>query len=105
MEKRRDTRLAAPNKHSGKIFHALEPITSTRETNAFTRYLLDKLRRHPKRIVFTEGEDLRVLRVAERLVKEEAAVPIPARLRANGFTRSHRRNRVKPALCKRARPG
>jgi len=45
-------------------------------TNAFTSYLLDKLRRHPKRIVFTEGEDLRVLRVAERLVKEEAAVPV-----------------------------
>ena len=45
-------------------------------TNAFTRDLIDKLRRHPKRIVFTEGEDLRVLRVAERLVRAEAAVPI-----------------------------
>ena len=43
---------------------------------AFTAPLIDKLQRHPKRIVFTEGEDLRVLRVAERLVKEEAAVPI-----------------------------
>jgi len=37
---------------------------------------MEKLRRHPKRVVFTEGEDIRVLRVAERLVKEEAIVPI-----------------------------
>ncbi|MFC7339497.1 phosphate acyltransferase [Haloferula chungangensis] len=43
---------------------------------SFTAPLIEKLRRHPKRIVFTEGEDLRVLRVAERLVKAEAAVPI-----------------------------
>lgn len=42
----------------------------------FTAPLLEKLKRHPKRIVFTEGEDLRVLRVAERLVKAQAAVPI-----------------------------
>ncbi|MEP4079569.1 phosphate acyltransferase [Haloferula sp.] len=42
----------------------------------FTAPLIEKLRRHPKRIVFTEGEDLRVLKVAERLVKAEAAVPI-----------------------------
>jgi phosphotransacetylase len=46
------------------------------EPNAFTRFLFDKLRRHPKRIVFTDGEDLRVLRVAERLVAMEAAVPV-----------------------------
>lgn len=45
-------------------------------SNPFTHYLLDKLRRHPKRIVFTEGEDVRVLRAAARLVKEEAAVPV-----------------------------
>ena len=38
--------------------------------------LVEKLRRHPKRVVFTEGEDIRVLRVAERLVKLEAVVPI-----------------------------
>jgi phosphotransacetylase len=44
--------------------------------NAFTKHLIDALRRHPKRIVFTEGEDLRVLRAAERLVAAEAAVPI-----------------------------
>lgn len=43
---------------------------------SFTDPLIEKLRRHPKRIVFTEGEDLRILRVAERLVKAEAAVPI-----------------------------
>lgn len=44
--------------------------------NNFTRPLLDQLKRHPKRIVFSEGEDIRILRVAERLVKEEAVVPI-----------------------------
>ncbi|BCX49141.1 phosphotransacetylase [Haloferula helveola] len=42
----------------------------------FTEPLIEKLKRHPKRVVFTEGEDARVLRVAERLVKAEAVVPI-----------------------------
>ena len=44
--------------------------------NIFTTSLIDKLRNHPKRIVFTEGEDLRVLRVAEHLVELEAIIPI-----------------------------
>jgi phosphotransacetylase len=44
--------------------------------NIFTSQLIDKLRSHPKRIVFTEGEDLRVLRVAEHLVELEAIIPI-----------------------------
>ena len=44
--------------------------------NAVTKLLLDQLRRHPKRIVFTEGEDLRILQVAARLVKLEAVAPI-----------------------------
>lgn len=44
--------------------------------NAVTKQLLDQLRRHPKRVVFTEGEDLRVLQVAARLVKLEAVAPI-----------------------------
>ncbi len=44
--------------------------------NRVTRHLLDQLRRHPKRVVFTEGEDLRVLQAAERLVKEQAVTPI-----------------------------
>jgi len=38
--------------------------------------MIEKLKRHPKRVVFTEGEDVRVLRVAARLVAEEAAAPI-----------------------------
>lgn len=46
------------------------------EPNAFTQRLFDKLRRHPKRIVFTEGHDLRVLRVAREMVRREIAVPI-----------------------------
>jgi phosphotransacetylase len=41
-----------------------------------TRYLLDQLRRHPKRVVFTEGEDARVIEAAARLVQEEVVAPI-----------------------------
>lgn len=53
------------------------PAPSQAEAAAtFTAPLLEKLRRHPKRIVFTDGEDRRVLRVAARLVAEEAATPI-----------------------------
>ena len=44
--------------------------------NDFTGPLLDNLKRHPKRIVFPEGEDVRVLRVSERFVAEQAGVPI-----------------------------
>ena len=38
--------------------------------------LLEQLRRHPKRVVFTEGEDIRVIRAAARLVAEEVVAPI-----------------------------
>lgn len=41
--------------------------------NDFTGPLLDNLKRHPKRIVFPEGEDVRVLRVSQRFVEEQAA--------------------------------
>jgi phosphotransacetylase len=44
--------------------------------NPFTRFLFEKLRNHPKRIVFTEGEDPRVVQAARRLVELEAAAPI-----------------------------
>lgn len=54
----------------------MEPSSQAQAAARFIDPLLEKLRRHPKRVVFTEGEDLRVLRVAERLVKEEAVVPI-----------------------------
>jgi phosphotransacetylase len=40
------------------------------------RHLLDQLRRHPKRVVFTEGEDIRVIEAAARLVGEEVVAPI-----------------------------
>jgi phosphate acetyltransferase len=39
-------------------------------------HLLGQLRRHPKRVVFTEGEDLRVIEAAARLVHEEVVAPI-----------------------------
>lgn len=53
---------------------AISPETTP--GNAVTRYLLEQLRRHPKRVVFTEGEDIRVIRAAARLVEEECIAPI-----------------------------
>lgn len=41
-----------------------------------TQILIDQLRRHPKRVVFTEGEDVRVIAAAARLVADEAVAPI-----------------------------
>jgi phosphate acetyltransferase len=52
--------------------HPAEPITG----NHIVHHLLDQLRRHPKRVVFTEGEDIRVIRAAARLVREEVVAPI-----------------------------
>lgn len=46
------------------------------EDNNLTKQLFETLKRHPKRIVFTEGEDLRVLQAAETLVHLEAVAPI-----------------------------
>lgn len=54
------------------------PDFSTEPTpgNAVTRHLLEQLRRHPKRVVFSEGEDIRVIKAAVRLVAEEVVAPI-----------------------------
>ena len=46
------------------------------EANPLTAKLYQTLKRHPKRIVFTDGEDLRVIRVAARMVAMEVIVPI-----------------------------
>jgi phosphate acetyltransferase len=46
------------------------------EANLLTEKLYQTLKRHPKRIVFADGEDIRVLRVAARMVELEIAVPI-----------------------------
>jgi len=46
------------------------------EANELTAQLFKTLKRHPKRIVFADGEDLRVLRVAARMVELKIAVPI-----------------------------
>ena len=60
-----------------------DPIPSA--SNNFTRQLIDQLKRHPKRVVFTEGEDLRVIQAAAGLVAAEAVTPIllgrPERIR------------------------
>lgn len=44
--------------------------------NAFTRPLIERLSRHPKRIVFPEPDDLRVLQVAQELVRCGVVAPI-----------------------------
>ena len=44
--------------------------------NRVTQHLIEQLRRHPKRVVFTEGEDIRILHAAARLVQLEAVAPI-----------------------------
>jgi len=50
--------------------------TNFTEDNSLTKSLIETLKRHPKRIVFTEGEDIRVLQAAETLVELRAIVPI-----------------------------
>ena len=50
--------------------------TDSQPVNGVIRHLLEQLRRHPKRVVFTEGEDIRVIKAAARLVKEEVVAPI-----------------------------
>lgn len=46
------------------------------EPNSFTQPLYEQLKRHPKRIVFPEGADVRILRVAERFVSMGLGVPV-----------------------------
>lgn len=62
------------------------PDSNPTANNILTRQLIDQLRRHPKRVVFTEGEDIRVIEAAARLVEQEAVIPIligrPERIRA-----------------------
>jgi len=53
-----------------------EFLTEPKTGNNVIRHLLVQLRRHPKRVVFTEGEDLRVIEAAARLVREEVVAPI-----------------------------
>jgi phosphotransacetylase len=51
-------------------------LTEPTSGNNVILHLIDQLRRHPKRVVFPEGEDLRVIEAAARLVKEEVVAPI-----------------------------
>lgn len=53
-----------------------DSLTEPPPNNRVVSHLLDQLRRHPKRVVFTEGEDIRVIQAAARLVKEEVVAPI-----------------------------
>ncbi|MGJ8676186.1 MAG: phosphate acyltransferase [Akkermansiaceae bacterium] len=46
------------------------------EANNFTAKLYATLKLNPKRIVFADGEDIRVIRVAARMVELEIGVPI-----------------------------
>ena len=53
-----------------------ESSANSHKADAFTQPLIEQLRRHPKRIVFPDGNDLRVLQVARELVRLEAAIPL-----------------------------
>lgn len=53
---------------------SLTPIFT--DGDAFAAPLVQHLRRHPKRIVFPDGNDARVLRVAAELVRLECVAPI-----------------------------
>ncbi len=61
---------------SGAAARASEAGAALFEADGFIEALARKLRRHPKRIVFPDGEDERVVRVAGELVRREAAVPM-----------------------------
>ncbi len=50
--------------------------TEPKSGNHVIAHLIEQLRRHPKRVVFTEGEDIRVIEAAARLVREEVVAPI-----------------------------
>lgn len=49
---------------------------SDKDADNLKSRLYDSLKRHPKRIVFTDGEDIRVLKAAAHLVKEKVIAPI-----------------------------
>lgn len=51
-------------------------INDPSSQSALISKLIGLLNRHPKRVVFTEGEDLRVLKAAVRMVELEIIVPI-----------------------------
>ncbi|MGJ8696474.1 MAG: phosphate acyltransferase [Verrucomicrobiaceae bacterium] len=51
-------------------------VSAFSKPNSFTQPLFDQLKRHPKRIVFSDAEDERILRVAERMVELELGIPI-----------------------------
>lgn len=44
--------------------------------NSFTEPLFEQLKRHPKRIVFSDADDDRILRVAEKMVELGIGIPI-----------------------------
>jgi phosphate acetyltransferase len=52
------------------------PVSIPSDHNKVTRHLIEQLQRHPKRVVFTEGEDIRVIEAAARMVALEAVAPI-----------------------------
>ena len=81
--------ILLPRRHN--ISTTPEPIfpmldSTPADQNKVTRHLIEQLQSHPKRVVFTEGEDIRVIQAAARMVALEAVAPIllgdVARIRA-----------------------
>jgi phosphate acetyltransferase len=64
------------SRHGASAAALMSVLPSPSPDNSVTRYLIEQLRAHPKRVVFTEGEDVRILQAAARLVELEAVAPI-----------------------------
>ncbi len=61
---------------SQKLLHSYLTMPEETHSSPLTARLYQTLKRHPKRIVFADGEDIRVIRVAVRMVQMEIAAPI-----------------------------
>jgi len=72
----RSTEVTLDSRHGASAAVLMSVLPSPSPDNSVTRYLIEQLRAHPKRVVFTEGEDVRVLQAAARLVELEAVAPI-----------------------------
>lgn len=56
--------------------HISDSASAFSAPNSFTEPLFEQLKRHPKRIVFSDADDDRILRVAEKMVELGIGIPI-----------------------------
>ena len=65
------------------------------------RGMINKAQRQPKRIVFTEGEEGKILRACQILLDEKIAAPDPARATKSKIRATHRRTAPAPRRHRR----